>query len=131
MDQEGKKLFNKRYHQHQSGREAENLAQRYLQEAGLQLLEQNFNCRVGEIDLVMREGNTTVFVEVRYRHKSTYGSAVESVDYRKQKKLINTALFYLQNHKSLNNKPCRFDVMAITSQKGNSEIEWIKNAFGH
>ena len=80
------------------GQKAENLALRYLQSKGLSLIEKNFSCRYGEIDLVMLHKKVVVFVEVRYRKNTQFGTGAETVDYRKQQKLLNTAQYYLQHH---------------------------------
>lgn len=109
------------------GQEMEKLAGDYLQQQGLTTLTRNYHCRYGEIDLIMQDGNTLVFVEVRYRRNSRYGSALESVDIRKQQRLITTANHYLQKTK-LSSHACRFDVIAIHMTTA-PEITWIKDAF--
>jgi len=103
---------------------AENLALDYLTQAGLKLVERNYRCKQGEIDLVMQDGKDLVFVEVRYRNTQKFGGALSSVDWRKQKKIISTASQYLQTLR--NTPPCRFDVIAIQDMQ---KIEWLKNAF--
>src|SRR5690606_19781144 len=80
-----------------AGREAEAYALRHLQEHGLTLITQNWSCRRGELDLVMLDGDTVVFVEVRYRRHAGWGGALESVDYRKQEKLTLAAQTFLQS----------------------------------
>ncbi|MCO1333696.1 YraN family protein [Microbulbifer sp. OS29] len=107
------------------GTQMEDAAARYLKPAGLFLLERNYRSYYGEIDLIARESDTVVFVEVRFRRKSRFGGAAVSVDTRKQKKLLATANSYLQQHKL--DCPCRFDVLAIDGNAHN--IQWIKNAF--
>jgi len=111
----------------QSGKEAEDRALRYLQQNGLQLVESNFSCRFGEIDLIMQEGETLVFVEVRYRKQNRFGSALESVDRRKMERLTKTAQLFLQQHKKFAQQPCRFDVIGLGPDQG--RIDWINNAF--
>ena len=108
------------------GLTAEHTAQDYLKKQGLVLLENNYSCRFGEIDLVMRDGNTLVFVEVRLRSNPKFGSAAQSINQAKQEKLIRTAQFYLQQ-KDLA-LACRFDVVLFNDQEMQS-IEWIRNAF--
>jgi putative endonuclease len=108
------------------GQAAEEKALGYLQGKGLRLLNRNYRCKSGEIDLVMQQNNTLVFVEVRYRQSSHFGSAAESVTSSKQRKLLLTANHYLQ--KNGLDRPCRFDVVAIGG-KNQTEIEWIQNAF--
>ena len=84
---------------------------------------------MGEIDLVMEEDDVVVFVEVRYRNTARFGGPAETVDRRKQRKLRATAQYYLQTHRRLVNRPCRFDVVAILPGDGESGIQWIPDAF--
>jgi len=109
------------------GRAAEDHACEYLLSAGLVLLERNYHCRRGEIDLVLQDADTLVFVEVRYRRHDSYGSAMESVDRRKQARLIAAAQHYLQARPGTARLGCRFDVVAITGQE--QTLEWIRHAF--
>ncbi|SDX07156.1 YraN family protein [Thiocapsa roseopersicina] len=102
----------------------ERLAEDYLKRRHLQPIVRNHRCRFGEIDLVMRDGATLVFVEVRYRRSERFGTAAETVDRRKQQRLTAAASHYLQAHPTV--LPCRFDVVAVS---GEDRIEWIKNAF--
>jgi len=114
------------------GQAAEDLACRYLQDQGLHLIERNYRCKRGEIDLVMRDASSVVFVEVRYRRNHRFGSGAESVNRGKQAKLIATALHYLQSNKAAAKSPARFDVVSITLEGmpgHTAEIQWIKNAF--
>lgn len=113
-----------------SGQIAEDLAQRYLQKQGLRPLCQNWTCRSGELDLVMLDGDTVVFVEVRYRRHAAWGGALESVDVRKQQKLIKAAQHFLHKETRWAKYPCRFDVVAIGSTGDVfGEPNWIQNAF--
>lgn len=108
-----------------AGLAAEQLAATFLTSKGLKMVMKNYHCRFGEIDLIMQEGNTLVFVEVRLRTNSQFGSAGASITVQKQQKLIITAQHYLQQHGS---KPCRFDAILMT--KADAEhIEWVRNAF--
>lgn len=111
------------------GKEMEDLACQYLTTRGLRLLTRNFYCRLGEIDLVMRDDNMIIFVEVRFRRNAAYGSSAESVTVSKQTKLIKTATYYLQMNRLIESSSCRFDVIAIMLKNNKPEIEWIKNAF--
>ncbi|HEB63765.1 MAG TPA: YraN family protein [Gammaproteobacteria bacterium] len=104
---------------------AEEQANQYLQAKGLQLITKNYRCKCGEIDLVMRQKDSIVFIEVRYRKNNIFGSAAESIDRRKQSKLIAAAKHYLQSNKITARSPSRIDVIAITGQ---TQIEWIQNA---
>jgi putative endonuclease len=107
------------------GQEAEQQALDFLQSKGLRLEARNFRCKTGEIDLVMRDAETLVFVEVRFRQSNDYGRALETVTASKQRKLLNTANRYLQMKKI--DSACRFDVIALNGS-GSTPVEWIKNA---
>ena len=107
------------------GKLAESIAEKYLVKQGLHLREKNYRCRYGEIDLICDDKDSIVFIEVRYRKASFFGSAKESVDGHKQKKTIATAKRYLMSYP---NKNCRFDVIAL-DELDIKQIEWIKNAF--
>jgi putative endonuclease len=109
----------------------ESMAAKYLQRKGLYELGRNFRHRRGEIDLIMRHIDTLVFVEVRYRKQSGFGSAEESITYRKQQSIISTANFYL-TQKKLWEMPCRFDVVTIKPSNyplKSYDINWITSAF--
>ena len=111
--------------QNNSGLAAEKLAATFLMSHGLKLVTQNYHCRFGEIDLIMIEAKTLVFVEVRLRSNSQFGSAATSITPQKQQKLILTAQHYLQAHGEC---LCRFD--AILMNKAELQhIEWVRNAF--
>jgi putative endonuclease len=113
-----------------AGREAEACALQHLQQHDLQLITRNWSCKRGELDLVMLDGDTVVFVEVRYRRHSGWGGALESVDSRKQEKLILAAQSFLQSESQWADSPCRFDVVAINGDPGNAPaLNWLKNAF--
>jgi len=107
--------------QQRLGRLGEDRALAHLSAAGLVLVERNFLCKAGEIDLIMRHGAHLVFVEVRRRAGSRYGGAAASVTPAKQRRLIHAAQFYLQRYRSL--PPCRFDLVAIDGEK----LSWIQN----
>ena len=108
-----------------SGHAAEDIAATFLQQKGLKLVERNFRCAHGEIDLIMRDDNTLVFIEVRMRSNLNFGGAAMSINQAKQKKLTRTAEYYLQRQ---NDTACRFDVILMQSINLNT-VEWIKNAF--
>ena len=119
-------------HSRDRGRDAELACCKYLQQQGLKLLAKNYLGRRGELDLVMQDNNTVVFVEVRYRKHDAYGSALESVTSGKQAKLRITAEQYLQQETKLTNG--RFDVVAMSEKVQNNgsniySFEWVKNAF--
>jgi putative endonuclease len=112
------------------GHDGEAEAFEHLRRHGLKLITKNWSCKRGELDLVMLDGDTVVFVEVRARRHSAWGGAVESVDGRKQQKLILAATSFLQQESRWAKHPCRFDVVAIntgTEQAG--RLNWIRNAF--
>lgn len=121
--------MNTSFHAHTTGRQAEEIACHYLLDKGLKLLEQNYRCRGGEIDLIMQHDYSIVFVEVRYRRNNRYGSGAESVIRPKQQKMIATALHYLQSHSKTSRSATRFDVISIHGETGNANIEWIRDAF--
>lgn len=106
------------------GISTEQLACKHLQASGLHLLHQNYRLKMGEIDLIMRDGTVIVFVEVRYRKTNRYGGALGSIDPRKQARIIRTAQHYLQYRAP--DAQARFDVVAVD---GDHRILWIKNAF--
>lgn len=112
------------------GQQAEQLACDHLKARGLRLVKRNFNVPQGEIDLIMREGDTLVFVEVRYRTRRDFGTAAESIDWRKRRRLANAAARYLQAHPRQADRPSRFDVVSIDHPDGDRpDIQWIQNAF--
>ena len=106
-----------------SGDDGERRARKYLLGEGLKHAESNYRCRQGEIDLIMRDGEHWVFVEVRLRADKRFGSAAESVTRRKQARVIKAAALYIQEKHI--DAPCRFDVIAISG----NELDWIPNAF--
>ena len=110
-----------------TGKDAEARACGYLQAQGLQLVQRNYHSRRGEIDLIMQDKDSLVFIEVRYRRQSRFGSAAESVNRHKQSKLIACANHYIQTHKERARQACRFDVVSIDGNM--NSIDWIKNAF--
>jgi putative endonuclease len=105
---------------------AEQAAAEFLTGRGLALLARNYRCRFGEIDLIMSDGPTVVFVEVRYRRNNTFGGAIESITVRKREKLLRAARHYMASRKGF--ADCRFDALLLSGDK--EEIEWIENAFG-
>ncbi|QLR75872.1 YraN family protein [Citrobacter freundii] len=110
----------------QTGDAWESTARNWLQSKGLHFIAANVRERGGEIDLIMREGNTTVFVEVRYRRSAQFGGAAASVTRSKQQKLLQTARLWLACHNgSFDTVDCRFDVLAFTG----NDVEWFKDAF--
>jgi putative endonuclease len=115
---------------HLDGKAAEALAHQHLKDYGLRLLERNYRCRTGEIDLIMQDAGVIAFIEVRYRRNDRHGSALESVNTQKQRRLYSAAQHYLLHHPAHNAFPCRFDVVGISpGENAPWNIQWIKNAF--
>lgn len=104
-------------------------AQEHLEQAGLVLVERNYATRFGELDLIMRDGNTLVFVEVRFRRLNSHGDAIASITERKQARLIRTAKGYLFNHPEYERWECRFDVVAFDGCDSNRTCHWEQAAF--
>jgi putative endonuclease len=116
----------------QVGAWAEQMAWLYLQQRGWQLVERNFFCKGGELDLIVRKGKVLAFVEVKYRKRPTMGGAVASLSPTKQHHLIHSAQVFLQRYPLLNSLDCRFDLIAISgcdSPHSQVDIQWIENAF--
>lgn len=111
------------------GKEAEKAALRFLESKGMLLLEQNYRCKLGEVDLIMRDGDTLAFVEVRCRSAADHGSALESITPNKMRKVVRTALHYLQKTQLLYKTTSRFDVVTLEPVDGQMKLDWIKNAF--
>jgi len=110
------------------GQRGEELACRFLKEKGYRILERNYRCRAGEIDIVASQGNDLVFVEVKARSSRAFGDPVEAVTPRKQRQISKAALCYLE--KNGYRGPARFDVVAILFNRLDApEIELIRNAF--
>ncbi|MFD2165128.1 YraN family protein [Thalassotalea euphylliae] len=114
----------------EKGQTTEQLALTHLQSSGLKLIEQNKHFKCGELDLVCKDGDCYVFVEVKYRKSNQYGGAATAVSASKQQKVKNSASLYLQQL-GLNeyNTPCRFDVVALEGDLAQPQITWLKNAF--
>ncbi len=108
------------------GAEAEARAQRHLEQRGLKLVARNWRCPGGELDLVMRDQDTLVLVEVRKRSRSDYGDAFASVHGRKRGRLIHAAKLFLAAHPQYSRSPVRFDVVAVD---GSDTVEWLTAAF--
>ena len=108
------------------GDDKERLAEAYLASKGFTLIERNFLCKAGEIDIIMLDGEYLVFIEVRYRKNKDFGGALASITPSKQRKLRRAAELYLLKNFSNTPPNCRFDAVGI---EGDDEIEWIKNAF--
>lgn len=112
----------------QTGLIAEQQARNYLVGKGLRWIASNYRCRWGEVDLIMGDGKTLVFVEVRARVSAEFGGATGSITLQKQRKIIKTAMHYMVAKNLYTTCNGRFDVISV--QGTSSQIEWIKNAFG-
>ena len=110
-----------------TGNEKETLVIQYLVKNSIRVIERNFSCKQGEIDIIGYDGNCLVFFEVKYRKSKTYGSALEAVNFGKQKKICKVADFYRYIHHIDENHQVRYDVIGVE----NNEIIWIKIAFEH
>jgi putative endonuclease len=108
-----------------TGCAAEDLALRFLLAQGLRLRTRNYACRMGEIDLVLQDGDMLVFVEVRQRRSHTYGGAAESITARKRARLVAAARHFLGRERQM--PPCRFDAVLVD---GASRVTWVRDAFG-
>ncbi|MEG9532029.1 YraN family protein [Mannheimia indoligenes] len=121
-------LFNRLINKREQGSFYEQKARVFLEQQGLRFVAANQHFKGGELDLIMQDGQTIVFVEVRQRKSDRYGSAVESIDYRKQQKWQNAAnMWLLKQHQSLETANCRFDVVAFD---GSPSPLWIPNFLG-
>ena len=121
---------------HSKGQHAENACCEYLKRQGLKLITQNYRSHWGEIDLIMQDAETLVFIEVRFRKNDYYGDGLESVNSQKQQRISKTAQQYLQNETKLKN--ARIDVVAMSQRPQNIQsndkqdnyiFNWVKNAF--
>ncbi|MFT4926764.1 MAG: putative endonuclease [Phenylobacterium sp.] len=116
----------KRWLSRDIGQINEDIARQYLIKQGLRFIVANYHCRYGELDLIMADHTVLVFVEVKFRRNHSHGGAAAAVNHSKQRKLIKTAQWYMQQQ-GLSNNVTRFDVIAIEGD--DSQIRWIKNAF--
>lgn len=109
------------------GMRIERLAAEWLTTRGLSLIASNQQFKGGELDLIMSDGETLVFVEVRYRADTRYGHPLETVTATKQRRLVHAARFYLARNRL--SCPCRFDVLAVTGTPPELDFEWVQGAF--
>lgn len=111
------------------GRQLEEVARKFLENEGLITVSRNYSCKLGEIDLIMHDGDTLVFVEVRGRRSQRFGNPAETVTLAKQNRLIRTAQVFLSAHPRFLDWPCRFDVLALATAVPDPRPQWIQNAF--
>ena len=110
------------------GKEGERLAERYLQKKGYKLVERNYRCSAGELDLIVLDRRVVVFVEVKTRTGHGFGTPLEAVEFRKQRKMIQAAQFFLAE-KGLQQRDARFDVIGVSWPGREPIVEHIENAF--
>lgn len=111
------------------GRKGEELAIRHLKRQGLKVIERNYHSPGGEIDLIARDGDTLVFIEIKARSSAAFGLPQEAVDTHKQKRLIEAARVYMAEHRLGDNVKARFDVVAVHLGQPALSISWIRDAF--
>ena len=111
------------------GAEVEAAARDFLLGQGLRAVAANANYRFGELDLVMLDGDTLVFVEVRYRRSAGFGGGVASVDARKRRKLVTAARAFLHSHRAFADATCRFDVIDASGDPAAPTFDWLRDAF--
>ena len=111
------------------GSKGERLAKKHLEKKGYKLLKSNYTTTAGEIDLIMQDDQTVVFIEVKTRRDESFATAISAINYGKQKRISKTAKWFIQKN-ALQNRPCRFDaVIVIISEKNKQEITHYTNAF--
>ena len=110
------------------GQKGENLAVAYLQNLGYKVLERNYRCKLGEVDIIALDNDTLVFIEVRTRSSLDFGLPQESINRRKRHQISKVALEYM-TRKKLKNTPARFDVVAVSLEPGKEKVDLIKDAF--
>ena len=113
----------------QEGRHWERVAESFLRQRGLKLLDRNYRCRLGELDLVMQHGGQLVFVEVRYRKSDRCGEGVETIGPAKQRRISSAAAHYLARNRRRAVRTCRFDVVSIGGADDAVRVQWVRNAF--
>ena len=111
------------------GARIEALAAAFLRERGLAPIAANANARGGELDLVMRDGDTVVFIEVRYRRDARFGGGAASVDARKRRRIVCAAEQFLAAHREFARAPCRFDVIDASGDATAPAFDWLRDAF--
>ena len=115
------------YERHETGKIGEDIATKYLQQSGYEIIKRNFECKIGEIDIIAKDKDEIVFVEVKTRASTLYGLPKEAVDQTKKKHIYRSAEFYIYI-KHLENKPVRIDVIEVYKKRGKFKVYHIKNA---
>lgn len=116
------------YSKRKIGYDGETIASNYLLKENYNIIERNFRCPIGEIDIICEKDNTYIFIEVKTRKSLKYGFPAESVNYYKRQKITNIAKWYLVKN-NINNKMCRFDIIEIYFENKNYKINHIINAW--
>jgi len=109
------------------GQRGEDLAASYLQKKGYKIIQRNYKTMIGEIDIIARDRDDLVFIEVKTRESLEYGHPFESVNKNKRRKIANVAMLYLKRLKDI--PPCRFDVVSVYYEQGRAEFNLIQDAF--
>jgi putative endonuclease len=112
-----------------SGRIAEELARRYLLDHGLKTVTTNYRCHYGELDLIMHDRKLLIVVEIRYRHRSTFGGPIASISPAKRRKIATATQHFMHSYPAYRNVPVRFDVIGLTGMLHAPDINWIAGAF--
>ncbi|MEC8003608.1 MAG: YraN family protein [Pseudomonadota bacterium] len=113
-----------------SGAYWEERARQLIESEGATVIARNYTCRFGEIDLIALDRDRLTFIEVRYRNRSDFGSALASVSPAKQQRVLMTAQMFLASHEDYCNRYCRFDIIAFDGPRGSVSAQWLKGAFG-
>ncbi len=124
-----KDLFGQIINKRKFGDQIELKTVEFLQQHSVTILQQNYLCKMGEIDIIAQDKDNLLFIEVRYRKSDDYGGAIASVNKKKQRRLILAASHYMQKYGITNKVACRFDVMAISGNLNRLQFNWIKAAF--
>ena len=109
------------------GRLGERAATRWLEQRGYRIVERNYSCRHGEIDVIAEHRDVLCFIEVKMRASAQYGRAIEAMSHGKRRRVARTAAFYLAEHPT--DRPCRFDVVAMDLDGGDWHFELVVDAF--
>lgn len=114
----------------EKGKQIETQACKLIAKQGLKLLERNFTKKTGEIDIIALDQNQDlVFIEVRFRQNQNFGEGFETVDFKKQQKIINTAKLFLSSQIKYQHHACRFDIISASTYNGELQLKWLKHAF--
>ena len=113
------------------GDENESLACKFIEDKGGRILERNFRCKMGEIDIIARDGPYLCFIEVKFRKDSSFGDPSEAVNYSKRRRISNVSRFYLYSKHISFDSPIRYDVIAVSASEDMLTFDWIKNAFDY